>query len=106
MLYFKKAAEDAAIFPVSALVAIDAGDGAIDLYFDNGLASGNAINKVELDCSDADASANVMKDLALAIAGPGNIHSNVITVRDDVAGTGVAGVTAVDTITFDFVTAS
>jgi len=105
MLYFKKAAEDAAIFPVSALTSIDCGDQAIDLYFDNGLASGNAINKVELDCADGE-SANVMKDLALAIAGPGNIHSNVITVRDDIAGTGVAGITAVDTITFDFNTGS
>jgi hypothetical protein len=106
MLYFKKSAEVAGIFPLDRLVGVEAGDQTVTFHFDNAIASSTTDNNVlkhTVVCACADGvSANVMKDVALAAAGPGNIHSNVITVRDDIAGAGVAGITAVTSVTFDY----
>jgi hypothetical protein len=110
MLYFKNGAEDAGIFPLDRLIGVEAGDQTVTFHFDNGISSTTTANNVlkhTVVCATADGvSANVMKDVALACGGAGNIHSNVITVRDDIAGTGVAGITGVTSITFDYTTAS
>jgi len=110
MLYFKNDVEDAGIFPLDRLIGVEAGDQTVTFHFDNGIGTSTTANNVlkhTVICATADnASANVMKDVALACAGPGNIHSNVITVRDDVAGTGLPGITGITSITFDYTTAS
>ena len=110
MLYFNNGVEDAAAFPVSALTAIDAGNDVVDIYFANGItqtttADNAVVNKVVLACA-ADKSAEVAKEIALAAAGAASIHNGVIVVRDDVAGTGLAGVTGVTSITIDYVVGS
>jgi hypothetical protein len=106
MLYFKKTAEIAGIFPLDRLVGVEAGDQTVTFHFDNGVGSTTGANNVlkhTVVCACADnASANVMKDVALACAGPGTIHSNVITVRDDIGATGLPGISSVTSITYDY----
>lgn len=110
MLYFNNGAEDAAAFPVSTLTAIDSGNDVVDIYFANGItqtttADNAVVNKVVVACADG-ASASVAKEIAMAAAGEASVHNGVIVVRDDVAGTGLPGITGITSITIDYVVGS
>ena len=102
-LYFSNGTEDAAAFPVSALTSIDAGDDVVDIYFDTNMTNEASVNKVVVACADG-ASAAVAKEIALAASGGGSVLQSLIVVRDDVAGTGLAGITGVTSISIDYAT--
>tara|TARA_B100000579_G_scaffold135235_1_gene109556 strand:- start:188 stop:514 length:327 start_codon:yes stop_codon:yes gene_type:complete len=104
MLYFRKTAEDAVCVPASWLNCIDADNDFVMLYFDNGISSEAAVNKVKLDCAN-DKSAILVKNISTAIANASvGRKGRVVVIADDIDGVYVAEATAVNTITVDYAT--
>ena len=104
MLYFRKAVEDAVCVPASWLNCIDADDDFVMMYFDNGISSEAAVNKVKINCA-ADKSAILVKNIASTIANASvGRKGRMVVIADDIDGVHIAEATSVNTITVDYAT--